>query len=177
MDKSDVDRSKAMFKYTEEQFKDECLMYNCYAIVNVLIRNSGLYALDETTLSQHVFENRFRDIHHMSHWISEITGIVYAKQSFGDGSLLKLPPRSNHTLDTFNVDDKLVRMSSFDCLENLRTSLTNMYIALVACVIERPHYLRMFDHYFQDVFLYLENYIKVIEYEQRESEEHPERPG
>lgn len=167
----------SMFDSIELQFKEAALIDYCYAIVNVLIREPALYELSEKTLTSYEFESRFDHVNHMAHWIRDIANVVYCHGSIIESKLLNLPMRRKQSLDTFNVDVNHSRVSSFDCLENIRSSLTHLYIAMVGCVSKRPHYDRVLDHYFQDVFLYLENYIKVVEYEQRESEEHIKRAG
>lgn len=166
----------SMFDQIEIQFKDAPLIDYCYAIVNVLIREPALYNLSEKTLTRYEFETRFDHINHMSHWVRDIANVIYCHGSIADSKLLVLPVRCKQSLDTFNVGVNHSRVSSFDCLGNLRSSLTHLYISMVGCVSKRPHYDRVLDHYIQDVFLYLENYIKVVEYEQRKSEEYTERP-
>lgn len=164
-----------MFDSVEKQLTNANLLEQCYIIVNVLIREPALYQLSESSLCALAFENRFNTLTHLSQWLNEVTPFLHQRRTFGDNPLLHLPDRQKHTLDTFNVDKKNIRVNSFDCISTLRNSLTQLHIAMIGCVQQRSYYERVLNPYFQDVFLYLDNYIKVVENEQREPEEPVER--
>lgn len=164
-----------MFDSVEKQLEHANVLEQCYIIVNVLIREPALYQLSESTLGDLTFETHFDTLSHMSQWIKDITPFLYQRRSFGDTTLLQLPNRYTRSLDTFNVDMRYIRVGSFDCIDSLRNSLTQLHIAMLSCVQQRSYYERMLNHYLRDVFLYLNNYIKVIENEQREPEEHVKR--
>lgn len=171
----DFDLVTTMFDHIENQFKEASLVDSCYAIVNVLIREPNLYTLSEKDLTLWVFESRFEHIHHMARWLCEMAVLVHTRGSFGKHGDLSNKTRT-HTLDTFNVDFKHTRVSGYECLQRLKEALTQLYVALVGCLSERAYYDRIFDTFIRDVYSYLENYIKVIEYEQREPKEHNQLP-
>lgn len=177
MSSTDFALVTTLFAHIENQFKDAPVIDYSYAIVNVLIRERSLYSLSEKTLCCYPFKSRFDHVNHMADWLFRVSVGVHTGATVDVTSGLLKRPAVKQTLDTFNVDAHGVRVNSYDCLLHMKEALTQLYISLHGSGSKRSYYDRVLGSVLEEVYVYLENYIKVIEHEQREPEKHNKLAG